>query len=1189
MALNINTNITNNLDGYLLDAKNVKGGFVVVEDWSDVESLPSSTKVTGSLIYVVGDTLGGGANVGFYQCDAIGNWQKRVLGGSGIYQFVSESANDIDYSQTYIYTLTSSQQTQIGSDFARLVDADTTTLPMFIFAFNDINLLIAMSNLAMVTNGILSHTIIEQNNTQYIVNINIALDYSTITLSFSELQAGSGGGGTEGSSEKIYTYKMEWDAVNVGVGQTNILTFSVNENTIKGLPSVYQSVIDASDLVSAWNTIKAGVSGGSQDAFIQAMIFITMLSSFTFDKSLIEFDDNIDGSMKNITAITAMLGNDQTLEFSYNNGSNNVQNYSMALNDFFASTMTLLGSVGGASGGSGGEGVTKTIHEYTVDQHIDYTITDGGFDYSIDVSPEYKVFIDGDEAEIVKNINYVILYINEQLSVIPGFTPFADITNFADYPSKATEIQTYLRTLYGQSILDDYSYASMMLFVCEAPLVYIDETLLPNASDSDVLAQIMVESFDNIYNNKYKIKSGVKVGGFDSNCYMTTLADGLEYRGTIFGPAIVFDKNASNTFGHVFQIDALPTAFTPATERVFGIVCRGDAPALTFSYNETTETYGGGSSEGTGGSGKLYVYDFTLDTYDSNGKVVANSGKQFQIGIYESNFERLKALTSGTAMALSSPQDVVTLINSLSETTTSSDFDNVNRIAQLIALCDIKSAVEEILNDTLYKPINATILLAPLIYYDGDIDYQYISLTTVESDIDVAYGLNANNSCTLTEYGTSGSGGGSATQKVYAFSLKTSTDGNAISTNNYVEMVAKISEDAFNNEFLPYMNQVGQQLAQQQGITWTNINNVNDFVTFENTYHSTYGMVCMATLVEYCLKDNNIVYATLEDYSGGDGFYLFMASSVGHSALMNGLAVNVYSVMNDPYQYAKEWFTNNSGESTYYLDFSGNAISSLTYTEEQVAGGGSGSGTTTKKWYEYKLTEGSSSLITHSYIVAKISEEQQNELFTQLSTALSQTISTPQDLIDIYNQLKADDLSNSQTIYQQLVQVWMMLWIYSAQEFRTIYTSAGFGKIPVNLLDISSTFQDTASGNLDGDKITFDANSILSITETTETIGGGSGSSQPTEPYTQLANDTPMSSSTVTVTVNDITNYDFVQIGVCNGTHWLWQTAKRSKLSSEALLFQFGNDIIEIGISGTSVSIIPTNATIYEYDIYGVN
>lgn len=182
---------------------------------------------------------------------------------------------------------------------------------------------------------------------------------------------------------------------------------------------------------------------------------------------------------------------------------------------------------------------------------------------------------------------------------------------------------------------------------------------------------------------------------------------------------------------------------------------------ITLSFQEIE----GGSSTG-GGSGKLYVYNFTLDTYDSNGKVVANSGKQFQIGIYESNFERLKALET----SFSSPQDVVTLINSLSETTTSSGFGNVNKITQLIALCDIKYAVQQALNDTLYNPINASIILAPAIYYDGVLGSEYISLTTVESNVEVAYGLNANNSCTLTKYGTSG--GGAVKKELYKFSIQ---------------------------------------------------------------------------------------------------------------------------------------------------------------------------------------------------------------------------------------------------------------------------------------------------------------------------------------------------------------------------------------------------------------------------------
>ena len=53
MALTINTNIVNDIDGYLLDAKNVKGGYVVVSGrGADTkENLQASTKVVGTLVY----------------------------------------------------------------------------------------------------------------------------------------------------------------------------------------------------------------------------------------------------------------------------------------------------------------------------------------------------------------------------------------------------------------------------------------------------------------------------------------------------------------------------------------------------------------------------------------------------------------------------------------------------------------------------------------------------------------------------------------------------------------------------------------------------------------------------------------------------------------------------------------------------------------------------------------------------------------------------------------------------------------------------------------------------------------------------------------------------------------------------------------------------------------------------------
>jgi len=56
MALNITTNITNTLDGYSLDASQVKGGFVTVKDTTARDALSKSTLVNGSLCLVAADS-----------------------------------------------------------------------------------------------------------------------------------------------------------------------------------------------------------------------------------------------------------------------------------------------------------------------------------------------------------------------------------------------------------------------------------------------------------------------------------------------------------------------------------------------------------------------------------------------------------------------------------------------------------------------------------------------------------------------------------------------------------------------------------------------------------------------------------------------------------------------------------------------------------------------------------------------------------------------------------------------------------------------------------------------------------------------------------------------------------------------------------------------------------------------------
>ena len=77
MALTVNTNIINDTDQYLLDAKNVKGGYVVVTSAAERDELPAATTVKGSLCYVTG-TAADPINK-FYQYNGTA-WVEKTFG-----------------------------------------------------------------------------------------------------------------------------------------------------------------------------------------------------------------------------------------------------------------------------------------------------------------------------------------------------------------------------------------------------------------------------------------------------------------------------------------------------------------------------------------------------------------------------------------------------------------------------------------------------------------------------------------------------------------------------------------------------------------------------------------------------------------------------------------------------------------------------------------------------------------------------------------------------------------------------------------------------------------------------------------------------------------------------------------------------------------------------------------------------
>lgn len=75
MAYIVNTKIENQTNQYLLDAKNVKGSFVVVANINERNELPAATIINGSLCYCTEDSK-------FYQYNGT-TWEEKEFGTGG--------------------------------------------------------------------------------------------------------------------------------------------------------------------------------------------------------------------------------------------------------------------------------------------------------------------------------------------------------------------------------------------------------------------------------------------------------------------------------------------------------------------------------------------------------------------------------------------------------------------------------------------------------------------------------------------------------------------------------------------------------------------------------------------------------------------------------------------------------------------------------------------------------------------------------------------------------------------------------------------------------------------------------------------------------------------------------------------------------------------------------------------------
>lgn len=113
MAITMNTNFVNDTDGYLLDAKNVKGGYLIADSLDNLKGLKLSTIVEGSLAYVKNENK-------FYMYDGAAWQEKTFSSGSDITELIPEEASSSNKlaDKNYVTQFVSEKMSQISSGTA---------------------------------------------------------------------------------------------------------------------------------------------------------------------------------------------------------------------------------------------------------------------------------------------------------------------------------------------------------------------------------------------------------------------------------------------------------------------------------------------------------------------------------------------------------------------------------------------------------------------------------------------------------------------------------------------------------------------------------------------------------------------------------------------------------------------------------------------------------------------------------------------------------------------------------------------------------------------------------------------------------------------------------------------------------------------------------------------------------------
>ena len=694
---NILDKITNTLNEYVADAKNIKGTYVVVNDYSELASLPVATVVEGTLAYCVNDYYNPlvpeeiSNKLGFYQYDG-SNWNIIHLGPIKIVLDKYDSSN-FDITETYTWT---------GVDlYSILTDllGITQNGGLIQIDFNDLSILFNYQGIADANDSVCSIILI-YNNQQYIATLTSSS--TGLTLSFQELQAGSGGGTGSGG---LYKHTLHFGTAGEE-GQAHI-SFIDNVPTSYTPETFFQL---ANDIADDTRFIIPMIAGWGSTALTTTQVFNFSVAGVLISQN--EQAIRISGYplvTLNSSSLDSVIYNDFT-------ESDIATNFSDVVEPIIT------------GGGSSGEGTQPTEEFRRFKLH----------------TSEIKVWTDPQEVgeDITETLHqhYTFIIPKKYDEQLLGYANELLQESF----TSIDELFTYLNT----AITSSGSDAALMVIMYKQMITTLSK-----------LTPFKIElNYD--YKDSYEL------------------------------PVEEYFNNALT-----IQLDTMTlkayAEFNPST---------GVANAIEFLpdkiYQVEYEDYNfGGSSSGgssTSGSGKLYELNMELTRYDENGDEVpftndnlgvnyyddGNTTLKLTLCFYDSNWEKIKTKLNAlidlvnqqlnvNVPHLTDVNSLVSFINaSLDETVADLDVLGFVLLNEIIPLCDNAYYSDwSYPLENIYNIINVNLVSWSIGIYDsGNLCGVKVMFFDSVNSQDKYYALNVHNSCTLTEYGTSGSGGGGSVQ-----------------------------------------------------------------------------------------------------------------------------------------------------------------------------------------------------------------------------------------------------------------------------------------------------------------------------------------------------------------------------------------------------------------------------------------